>query len=125
MKLCLPVTKNNGINSPISEHFGSAPYFVIVDTDTSECNAIQNTNSHHSHGMCQPLSALEGNKIDAIVVGGIGGGALNKLCAANIKVFKTAHNNISDIVKAYKENSLEEMTLDSVCAHHQGHNCGR
>jgi predicted Fe-Mo cluster-binding NifX family protein len=125
MKLCLPVTENNGINSPLSEHFGSAPYFIIVDTDTLDCNTIQNTNSHHAQGMCQPLAVLEGNKIDAIVVGGIGTGALNKLHAANIKVFKTAYKNVSDTVKAYKGNLLKEMTLDSTCSHNHGHSCGK
>lgn len=125
MKLCLPVTENNGIESNVSEHFGSAPYFMIVDTDTMTCNAITNTNSEHAHGMCQPLSVLSAYKFDGIVVGGIGAGALNKLRASNIKVFKTEYKNITDTVKAYKENSLKEMTLDASCSHHSGHNCGQ
>ena len=125
MKLCLPVTENNGIESNVSEHFGSAPYFMIVDTDTLLCNAITNTNSEHSHGMCQPLSVLSAHKFDGIVVGGIGAGALNKLRASNIKVFKTEHKNITDTIKAYKENSLKEMTPEASCSHHNGHNCGQ
>ncbi len=125
MKLCLPVTENNGIESKVSEHFGSAPFFMIVDTETLECNTITNTNSNHSHGMCQPLAVLAAHKFDGIVVGGMGTGALNKLHAANIKVFKTAFTSISDTVNAYKENRLEEMTLNAACSHHHGHDCGK
>ena len=124
MKLCLPVKENNGINSQVSEHFGSAPFFMIVDTDTLECKAITNTNSEHSHGMCQPLSVLSAYTFDGIVVGGIGAGALNKLKASNIKVFKTGFGNIADSIKAYKENKLEEMELNSTCAGHGEHSCG-
>ena len=124
MKLCLPVTENNGIKSPVSEHFGSAPFFMIVDTDTLECTAITNTNSEHAHGMCQPLSVLSAYQFDGIVVGGIGTGALNKLRASNIKVFKTSQNNITETIKAYKENNLTEMTPETACTHHNGHNCG-
>ena len=125
MKLCLPVTENNGIESKVSEHFGSAPYFMIVDTDTLDCMPITNTNEHHSHGMCQPLAVLAGHKFEGIVVGGIGAGALIKLHAANIKVFKTNHSTITDTINAYKSNSLNEITLDSACSHHHGHNCGK
>lgn len=124
MKLCLPVTENNGIESTVSEHFGSAPYFMIVDTDTLECNTITNTNSNHVHGMCQPLAVLAGHKFEGIVVGGIGAGALNKLRASNINVFKTDYKNITDIVNAYKLNTLKEMTPEASCSHHGGHNCG-
>lgn len=125
MKLCLPVKDDNGINSQLSEHFGSAPYFMIVDTETLECKTITNTNSQHAHGMCQPLSVLSAYQFDGIVVGGIGAGALNKLTASNIKVFKTGYSNITETVNAYKGNTLEEMTLNSTCAgHSNGHNCG-
>ena len=124
MKLCLPVKEDNGINSQVSEHFGSAPYFIIVDTENLECKTITNTNSEHSHGMCQPLSVLSAYTFDGIVVGGIGAGALNKLRASNIKVFKTGFGNIADSVKAYKENKLEEMSLNLTCAGHGEHGCG-
>jgi len=41
MKVCFPVQKDNGIDSTVYGHFGSAPAFVIVDTD--EANAAQIT----------------------------------------------------------------------------------
>ena len=33
MKVCFPVEKNEGINSVVYGHFGSAPAFVMVDTE--------------------------------------------------------------------------------------------
>ncbi|MEI6092653.1 MAG: NifB/NifX family molybdenum-iron cluster-binding protein [bacterium] len=124
MKLCLPVKEDKGINSQVSEHFGSAPYFMIIDTETLEHQTVTNTNSEHSHGMCQPLAVLSAYKFDGIVVGGIGAGALNKLTASNIKVFKTGFSNITETVKAYKENKLEQMSLNATCVGHSTHNCG-
>ena len=32
MNLCIPITEDQGLQSPVSGHFGSAPYFMIVDT---------------------------------------------------------------------------------------------
>ena len=79
MNICIPVTEDNGTASPVSRHFGSAPLFLIVDTDSGACRAVPNRNQHHSHGMCMPLASLAGERIDGMVVGGIGMGALSKL----------------------------------------------
>ena len=32
MKVCFPVQKNEGVESTVYNHFGSAPLFVLVDT---------------------------------------------------------------------------------------------
>jgi predicted Fe-Mo cluster-binding NifX family protein len=122
MKLCLPVSEINGIESSICEHFGSAPFFMIVDTETLQCKVITNTNQHHAHGMCQPLAALSGEQFDGIIVSGIGAGALSKLQAQKIKVYRsTEYTSLKDVVDAYKKGLLKEMGMESACSHHHGH----
>ena len=76
MKICFPVQNDNGIESTVYNHFGSAPAFVVIDTDTNNVTSINNRDQHHSHGACNPMKALDNQEIDAIVVGGIGAGAL-------------------------------------------------
>ena len=34
MNICIPITRDNGIQSPVSLHFGSAPLFMVVDTES-------------------------------------------------------------------------------------------
>ena len=58
MKVCIPVTEDHGLQSPVSAHFGSAPLFMIVDIEGGSCRTVPNHNSHRGHGMCQPLSVL-------------------------------------------------------------------
>ena len=74
MKICFPVQKDDGIESAVFGHFGSAPFFVVVDTDTNGLSTINNQDQHHTHGACNPMKALDNQKVDAIVVGGIGAG---------------------------------------------------
>jgi predicted Fe-Mo cluster-binding NifX family protein len=59
MQICIPVMDDRGLDSPVSAHFGSAPAFMIVDTDSGHCRIIANNNHHHAHGMCQPLAAFK------------------------------------------------------------------
>ena len=76
MKICFPAEIIQGMNSTVYGHFGSAPGFVIVDTESMSLTEIQNGDQHHAHGMCQPLKALGGKEVDAVVVAAIGMGAL-------------------------------------------------
>ena len=62
MKICFPTFNLEGLESRVYEHFGSAPGFVIVDTETQTVEEINNNDLHHAHGMCQPLKALGGAK---------------------------------------------------------------
>lgn len=35
MKICMPTEPNNGLSSKVCDHFGSAPFFTVYDTDNS------------------------------------------------------------------------------------------
>jgi predicted Fe-Mo cluster-binding NifX family protein len=120
MNLCVPVELANGLESLVCAHFGSAPAFMLVDPATGSCRAISNGNQHHGHGMCMPLQSLQGEQVDALVVGGIGMGALNKLNAANIQVYLAEHATVGEVVTAFKAGSLKPMQPGMACAGH-GH----
>ncbi len=81
MKIAFPTQQNFGLKSPLFNHFGSAIFFVIADTESDSIETVTNPDRDHDHGQCQPLKALNGKPVDAIVVGGIGKGALQKLQA--------------------------------------------
>lgn len=121
MKICIPVLADEGLKSAVCEHFGSAPWFMIVDTDNGACRAIRNQNEHHGHGMCMPLASLQGEQIDSMVVGGIGAGALNKLRAAGIQVYLSGQPSVEETLAAYQAGALQPMSLQSACGQHGGH----
>ena len=120
MFVCIPIEENQGLQSRVCAHFGATPEFLIVDTDTSSCRSIVNKNQHHSHGMCAPLASLEGEKIDAMVVGGIGMGALNKLMTAGMQVFMAEHETVGETITAFKTGTLKPVQPGQACAGH-GH----
>ena len=119
MFVCIPIEENKGLDSVVCAHFGSTPEFLIVDTDSSSCRAIINKNQHHGHGMCAPIASLEGERIDAIVVGGIGMGALNKLTTAGMRVFMAEHETVKETIAAFTAGSLKPVQPGQACAHHE------
>lgn len=120
MKLCIPTVTNDGLKAEVSGHFGSAQYFMIYDTDAGTFEFVSNTNTHHSHGMCQPLSVIGNKQIDAVVCQGMGTGAFQKLKNSGIKTYKSDAKTVEQLIKDYKGKLLEEISLENACA---GHGC--
>ena len=121
MKICVPTGTSAGLNAPVHEHFGSAPFFTIYDTEKNDCTIVDNTNVHHSHGMCHPLGALGTSAIDAVVCQGMGMRAVQKFNEANIKAYKAIAGTVSEIIRKYQNNELEELTVHNACAQHGCH----
>jgi len=118
MKICFPVQNDNGIESAVYNHFGSAPVFVVVDTDTNGVSSINNRDQHHTHGACNPMKALDNQKVDAIVVGGIGAGALTRLNQMGITVHRSQGETIRENLSMFQANSLPVLTVQGCCGGH-------
>lgn len=123
MKICFPVEIDNGLDSEVFGHFGSAPFFVVFETQTKAIHTINNQDLGHVHGMCNPLKALNGQMVDTIVVGGIGAGAINKLNEMGIKVFKASGGSVQENLGLFESKTLVEMTVKHACGGHDG-GCG-
>jgi len=120
MKICFPTESLQGLDSMVYGHFGSAPGFVIVETETLQVEEIHNGDQHHAHGMCQPLLALGGRMVDGVVVGGIGMGALMKLEAQGIRVYKASEGSVRQNLERILNNQLPVFTVRETCGGHGG-----
>jgi predicted Fe-Mo cluster-binding NifX family protein len=120
MKVAFPTQDYQGLESPVYGHFGSAMNFVIVETEDQTFTRIVNRDREHAHGQCRPLAALGGEHVDALVVGGIGAGALSKLNAAGIKAYRAVEGSIGENLELLEAGRLPEITLDQTCKGHAG-----
>jgi predicted Fe-Mo cluster-binding NifX family protein len=120
MKICFPTESLKGLDSMVYGHFGSAPGFVIVETDNLQVEEIQNGDQHHTHGMCQPIMALGGRAVDGVVVGGIGMGALMKLEAQGVRVYRAAEGTVRENVDLILNHRLPVFTARETCGGHGG-----
>ena len=120
MKLCFPVKEMADLESEVYGHFGSAPAFIVFDSDTKTITAVNNSDRHHAPGMCNPLGALEGQQVDAVIVGGIGGGALMKLNRAGISVYQAKGKTVRENIELIASDQLPIFQPGHVCAGHGG-----
>lgn len=117
MKVCIPVEVSEGLKSKPFGHFGSAPMFLVYDLESKELSQISNGDLGHEHGKCQPIKALSGSVVDAVIVGGIGQGDISKLNSMGIKVYKAQADTIEENINLFNENKLDEFPSNHTCSH--------
>jgi len=118
MKICIPTMDERGLEGMPSAHFGSAPFFTFVDTESGEVEAVGNSGADHAHGQCRPLAFLGTRPVEAVLCRGVGRGALMKLQAGGVQVFITMETDVEKSLAAFKNGILKQMTPGDAC---QGH----
>lgn len=116
----IAVTYENG---NVFQHFGHTQNFKIYDIEEGKIvkEQVIDTNGQ-GHGALAGF--LVEAKVDALICGGIGGGAQAALAEVGIKLFGGVSGNADDAVKAYLEGNLG-FNPNVQCSHHgHGHSCG-
>lgn len=117
--MTIAVTYEDG---QIFQHFGHSEYFKIykVENGTILHSEIYDTNGQ-GHGALAGF--LHDYDVDALICGGIGGGARAALTEMGIQLYPGVSGNADDAVTALLEGRLS-YNPDTVCSHHEDeHNC--
>lgn len=114
----IAVTYENG---QVFQHFGHTEQFKIYDTDEEKIldQKIVDTNGSGHGALAGFLADL---KVDALICGGIGGGARNALAECGIKLYGGVTGDADQAVKALLAGELA-YNPDVQCSHH-GHGEG-
>jgi predicted Fe-Mo cluster-binding NifX family protein len=118
MKIWIPTIDDRGPEGLPSAHFGASPFFTFFDLDTGEWEVFGNPSGGHEHGACRPLDAVLARPADALLCGGLGGGAFSRLQRAGLKVFLVREPTVGACLEAFKEGRVRELSESEVC---QGH----
>ncbi len=103
MKICV-TAEGSGLNSAVDPRFGRCRYYVIVETDTMRCEAVENPNLNAASGAGIQSGQLMASKgVQVVLTGHVGPNAYQVLSAAGIDV----RTGVSGTVQtAIKENQL-------------------
>ena len=113
-------------NGEIFQHFGHTEQFKLYDVEEGKIVSAQVVDSNGSgHGaLAGVLSALH---VDALICGGIGGGAQTALAAAGIKLYGGVTGSADAAAEALAAGRLV-FNPNVHCDHHEhhgdGHSCG-
>lgn len=121
--IAIPSMNENGTESDLCAHFGSCEYFTIVklaDGKVKDIKSISNGTHDGEHNCAGPAELLNANKVDTVIVSGIGGRPLFSLKNYGIRVFGGAFGRVQDALEDYTSGALNELTDRGTCncSHH-------
>ena len=120
-KVVIPVSDKNGLNARVAEHFGRALFFAVVNLDENKkiesVDTVENSGEHcGGHGYTHDnILKLKPNTIIAY---GMGPRGLNGFQEEGIAVLKANSDTVKDVIAAYNDDKLQELTEGCHHAHH-------
>ncbi|MBC7361490.1 MAG: NifB/NifX family molybdenum-iron cluster-binding protein [Candidatus Aminicenantes bacterium] len=123
-KIVVPIEDKNGLGARLSDHFGRAPYFVIVELDeTGEVSSLKTISNYDEHfgGRGHAHDNILKEKPDILIVCGMGPRGLETMAEAGVMVLRAEGNTVKEVITAYKENKLESLTKSCHQSHHHFH----
>ncbi|HTP66000.1 MAG TPA: NifB/NifX family molybdenum-iron cluster-binding protein [Geobacteraceae bacterium] len=130
MKLCFPIITAEGLDSAIYGHFASAPRFLVVNTASMHSHVIANCDPEKLYAGCNPFMALRDQKLDGIVVEGIGDDALRTMNMCGFRVFQAESTSVRENMELFARQALPELEvlhsdLEGPCDGNEGErSCG-
>ena len=115
MKLCIPVVSNEGFDSEICGHFGSAPWFMLYDQAHETVEAIVNIKAEHEHGQCRPMDLLADRGIGAVICKGMGRNAIDAIERKGMKVFMTSGLTVRHAIDEFMDGRLVKFDAGQSC----------
>ena len=117
MKICV-TSQGDNLDAQVDPRFGRCPYFIIVDTDTSEFEAIQNPNVNGMGGVgVQSGQFMSEKQVKAVLTGNVGPNAFQTLQAGDIEVISGVSGQVKEAIEKYKNGEFKSAQDPSVDSH--------
>ncbi len=114
MKICV-TSHGNTLGAKVDLRFGRCRYFVIIETETMEFEAIENPNVSAMGGAgVQSAQLIAGKNVSALITGNLGPNAFEALKKTGIELITGASGNIEEMVDKYKKGELNAMGASTV-----------
>lgn len=136
MIVAIPSIDDKGLDSEISEHFGHAPYFVIIEIDKQppregqvkkslfeddECRIKVVSNHDEGPHTCDaPVERILKENVNYLLVSGIGGGPFAWFQSRGINIYAGAFGSIREVLRDFLCGMLTRLQQAS-CGHDHGH----
>lgn len=120
MRIVVTAQTDQGLNAPVAQHFGHAPFFTIVDADAAEVSAVQTVANPflegHQPGQIPGYVHELGGEV--MLSGGMGGRAIAFFNQFGIAAATGATGSVAESIAAFLDGRL---TGASACADSEAH----
>ena len=106
------------LDAEVDPRFGRCQYFIIVDPETMQFEAMENSGAMNGGGAgISTAQSIAGKGIEAVLTGNCGPNAYQVLEAAGIKVITGVSGKIQDAIQNYESGKLKTSSQSNVPDH--------
>lgn len=117
MKIAISSTGKD-LDSQVDPRFGRCQYFIFVNPETMEFEALENEGAMSMGGAgIQAAQFIAQRGASALITGNLGPNAATALSAAGIKVYLVSGGKIKEVVEDFKSGKLREVSGPTVPPH--------
>ena len=117
MKVAITATGPT-LDADIDPRFGRCQYFIIVDPETMQFEALENSGAMAGGGAGVSTAQMIAAKgVDVVLTGNCGPNAYQVLSAAGIKVITGVAGKVQDAIQGYKSGKFQASSQPNVGDH--------
>jgi predicted Fe-Mo cluster-binding NifX family protein len=117
MKIAVSATAPS-LDAEVDPRFGRCQYFIIVDPQSMEFEALDNSNAMAAGGAGISTAQMIASKgAEVVLTGNCGPNAYQTLSAAGLQVITGVAGRIRDAIEAYKAGEFQSSAQPSVGSH--------
>jgi len=118
MKIAVSATGST-LDAQVDPRFGRCRYFIIIDPETMEFEAVDNSDSAAGGGAgIATAQSVSGKGSGVVLTGNCGPNAFQVLEAAGIQVMTGISGTVQEAVNNYKEGKYQSSSQASVRDHY-------
>ena len=117
MRIAISAT-NATLDAEVDPRFGRCQYFIIVDPETTQFEAMENSSAMASRGAGISAAQMVADKgVQAILTGNCGPNAYQVLSSAGIQVISGVSGNVKDVIEGYRAGKFKASNRANVPDH--------
>jgi predicted Fe-Mo cluster-binding NifX family protein len=118
MKIAVSTTAPS-LDAEVDPRFGRCQHFIIIDPQTMEFEALDNSNAMASGGAgISTAQMIAGKGVEVVLTGNCGPNAYETLSAAGVRVITDVSGKIKDAIEDFKAGKFQASSQPSVGNHH-------
>jgi predicted Fe-Mo cluster-binding NifX family protein len=109
MKVVVSATSAS-LDAQVDPRFGRCPYFLIVDAETMNFEALPNTSAGAMGGAgIQAAQTVASRGVQAVLTGSVGPNAFQALSAAGVNIITGVSGTVREAVEKFKSGQLQKI----------------